>query len=48
MVKDIVFCFFRGFSHQKKLWAKEINDLELMGQHHLLEDKEYYSLENIF
>jgi thiol-disulfide isomerase/thioredoxin len=42
--KDIVFVFLAAFSPEK-LWVKQINDLGLPGQHHLLSDKDYYSME---
>ncbi len=45
--EDIVFVFLAAFSPER-LWEEQIDDLELKGEHHLLNEKDYYSLEKYF
>ncbi len=42
--QEIAFVFLAAFSPEK-LWKEKINDLELGGHHYLLDDKDYYDLE---
>ena len=45
--QDLVFVFLAAHSPEN-LWRKRVNDLKLTGNHYLLDESQYYGLEDYF